>query len=152
MEKFDDIDLKIIRELQSDATRSVAALSEAVGLSHNACWRRIKKLEEDGVSIGRVALFDPKALGYSLVVFAIIRLKEHDTESTQRFSQTVPLIPEVVEFYRMSGEVDYIAKILSRDISDYDRIYKKIIDVGPVQDITSSFSMEGIKYTTSVPV
>ena len=152
MGQFDQIDINIIRALQADAGQSVAAIGEAVGLSQNACWRRIKRLEEDGVLTNRVAIFDAEQLGYSLVVFAIIRLQEHRQTSTNAFARAVAAIPEVVEFYRMSGDIDYIAKILARDIQDYDRLYKKIITLAPVQDVSSSFSMENIKYSTAVPV
>ncbi|RZO67510.1 MAG: Lrp/AsnC family transcriptional regulator [Parvularculaceae bacterium] len=152
MGQFDQIDINIIRALQADAGQSVAAIGEAVGLSQNACWRRIKRLEEDGILTNRVAIFDAERLGYSLVVFAIIRLQEHRQSSTNAFARAVAAIPEVVEFYRMSGDIDYIAKILARDIQDYDRLYKKIITLAPVQDVSSSFSMENIKYSTAVPV
>lgn len=152
MGHFDQIDINIIRALQADAGQSVAAIGEAVGLSQNACWRRIKRLEEDGILTNRVAIFDAERLGYSLVVFAIIRLQEHRQSSTNAFARAVAAIPEVVEFYRMSGDIDYIAKILARDIQDYDRLYKKIITLAPVQDVSSSFSMENIKYSTAVPV
>ena len=152
MGQFDQIDINIIRALQADAGQSVAAIGEAVGLSQNACWRRIKRLEEDGILTNRVAIFDAERLGYSLVVFAIIRLQEHRQTSTNAFARAVAAIPEVVEFYRMSGDIDYIAKILARDIQDYDRLYKKIITLAPVQDVSSSFSMENIKYSTAVPV
>lgn len=152
MDKLDDLDLLIIRALQRDASRSVAAIGSEVGLSQNACWRRIKRLREAGLLLREVAVFDPEALGYSLIIFAIIRLSEHSAETTERFGRTVAAIPEVVEFYRMTGDIDYIAKIMARDIRDYDRIYKRIIKLGAVQDVSASFSMESIKFSTAVPV
>jgi Lrp/AsnC family transcriptional regulator len=152
MEEIDEIDLRIVRALQKDASRSIASLGAEVGLSQNACWRRVRKLEERSLLLRRVALFDPEGLGYAVTVFAIIRLQEHRQESTERFGAAVAAIPEVVEFYRMTGDIDYIAKILVRDIRDYDRIYKKIITLGPVQDVSASFSMESLKFSIAVPV
>ncbi len=152
MGQIDNIDRKIINSLQTDASISIAALGEIVGLSQNACWRRVQKMESAGLLKARVALFDAEALGYGLTIFAIIRLNEHDGDKTAVFAKKMADIPEVVEFYRMSGDIDYMAKILARDVKHYDEIYKQLISLGPIRDVSSSFSMEEIKYTTAVPV
>ena len=152
MGNFDEIDRKIIKILQEDASQSVSAVGEAVGLSQNACWRRIKRLEDDGVLKSRVAIFDAEKLGHPLTVFAILRVSEHGSDWFAAFARRILNMPEVVEFYRMSGDIDYMAKIVARDIKHYDEIYKRIIDAGPIRDISSSFAMEDIKFTTALPV
>ena len=152
MEEIDVIDRRIIRILQEDASLSVAAIGEAAGLSQNACWRRIKRLEDSGVLKSRVAIFDAERLGHPLTVFAILRVKDHSEKWFEAFAKKMTAMPEVVEFYRMSGEIDYMAKIVARDIKHYDEIYKRIIGFGPIQDVSSSFAMEAIKCTTTVPV
>ena len=135
-----------------DARQSVAAVAEQVGLSQNACWRRIKQLEAAGVITDRVALLDPTALGIGVTVFVSVRTSEHSADWLERFARGVVEIPEVVEFYRLSGDVDYLLKILVRDIDDYDRVYKKLIAATPLSDVSSSFAMERIKHTTRVPI
>lgn len=152
MNKIDRRDRQIIEALQDDASQSVAAIAERSGLSQNACWRRIKQLETDGVIVKRVALVDPAALGTGVTVFVSIRTNEHSAEWLDRFAGSIVDIPEVVDFYRLSGDVDYLLKILVRDIDDYDRVYKKLIKETPLSDVSSSFAMERIKYTTQVPV
>lgn len=152
MNKIDRRDRQIIEALQDDASQSVAAIAERSGLPQNACWRRIKQLETDGVIVKRVALVDPAALGTGVTVFVSIRTNEHSAEWLDRFAGSIVDIPEVVDFYRLSGDVDYLLKILVRDIDDYDRLYKKLIKETPLSDVSSSFAMERIKYTTQVPV
>ncbi len=152
MVEIDNIDRKIIQSLQSDASQSVAALGEMVGLSQNACWHRIRRMRESGLLKSQVAVFDPHMLGYTLTVFAILKVREHSDSWTEKFAKAMTAIPEVIEFYRMSGEIDYIAKIYARDIQHYDLIYKKIIAIGDILDVSSSFSMETIKSGNRVPV
>ena len=152
MGDIDQTDWRIIDALQKDASESLAAIGEKVGLSQNACWRRIKRLKETGVLKARVAMFDAEKLGYSLTDFAILRVREHSEEWFASFAQKIMNMPEVVEFYRMSGDIDYMAKIVARDIKHYDEIYKQIIASGPIRDISSSFAMEDIKFTTALPV
>lgn len=152
MVDLDGIDWKIIDVLQKDANQSVAAIGEHVGLSQNACWRRIRRLEEEGILKARVALFDAEKLGFTLTVFAMIRVSEHSKQWIETFAEKIARQPEVVEFYRMSGDVDYMAKILARDIKHYDEIYKRLISMGPIKDVSSSFSMEEMKLTSAVPV
>ena len=152
IQSFDRKDRAILRSLQRDASTSIAAVADEVGLSQNACWRRIKQLEDAGVITKRVALLDPVTLGVGVTVFVSVRTNEHNAEWLERFAAGIVDIPEVVEFYRMSGDVDYLLKLLVSDIADYDRVYKKIIAGTPLADVSSSFAMERIKYTTEVPL
>ena len=152
MKNIDSIDRAILRELQQDCSRSVQEIGAAVGLSQSPCWKRIRRLEESGVLKGRVALIDPARVGLSVTVFVTIRTNQHNEAWLDRFATAVASIPEVIEIYRMSGDVDYLLKILAADIDDYDRIYKKLIRSVEMFDVSSSFAMEQLKYTTAVPL
>ena len=152
MTKIDVLDRRIIDILQHDASLSIAQIGERVGLSQNACWRRIKALEESGLLTSRVAIFDAERLGYPLTVFAILRVREHSADWYDQFVRRIVSRPEVVEFYRMSGDVDYMAKLVVRDVKHYDEIYKEMVALGPLADVSASFAMEDIKFTTAVPV
>lgn len=152
MAKLDAIDLKILALLQEDASRAIQAVADDVGLSQNACWRRIKIMEDAGVITGRVAVIDPDVLGLGVTAFVMIRTSEHNEKWLETFAKGVAKIPEVVEFYRMSGEVDYLLKVLVRDIKDYDRVYKKLIAIAPLSDVSSTFAMERLKSTTALPL
>ncbi|HEX9448228.1 MAG TPA: Lrp/AsnC family transcriptional regulator [Dongiaceae bacterium] len=152
MPDLDRLDRRILNELQRDATPPVAELAELIGLSTNACWRRIKRLEEIGVIRGRVALLDAQKLGIGVTVFVAVRTNEHNDAWLQQFADAVDSIPEVIEFYRMSGDVDYLLKLQVADIADYDRVYKQLIKSVRLTDVSSSFAMEQIKYTTALPV
>ena len=149
---LDTIDRRILASLQSDATLSIADLAERVGLSQTPCWKRIKRLEGAGVIAGRVALLDRMQLGVGTTVFVSVRTSQHDEDWLIQFAEAIRAIPEVTEFYRMSGDVDYLLKIVCRDIADYDRIYKAMIRAAKLSDVSSSFAMEQIKYTTEVPI
>ncbi|HVI91251.1 MAG TPA: Lrp/AsnC family transcriptional regulator [Dongiaceae bacterium] len=149
---LDTLDIKILTQLQRDASLPVAELAEMVGLSTNACWRRIKRLEEVGVIRARVALLDPQKLGLGVTVFVSVRTNEHNDAWLQQFAKAVDSTPEVVEFYRMSGDVDYLLKVQVADIADYDRVYKQLIKKVRLTDVSSTFAMEQIKYTTAIPV
>ena len=149
---LDRFDQMILAKLQADADQSAAKLAEEVGLSTNACWRRIKKLEEDGVVRKRVALLDENKLGLKMTVFVSVKTNEHNAQWLERFATGIKALPEVVEFYRMSGDIDYLLKIVVRDIDDYDRVYKKLISVAPLHDVSSSFAMERIKSSTEMPL
>ncbi|MEE2673169.1 MAG: Lrp/AsnC family transcriptional regulator [Myxococcota bacterium] len=149
---MDSIDQAILRELQQDCSRSVQEIGAAVGLSQSPCWKRIRRLEEAGVLQGRVALVDPAKVGLNVTVFVTIRTNQHNEAWLDRFGTAVASIPEVIEIYRMSGDVDYLLKILAADIDDYDRIYKKLIRSVEMFDVSSSFAMEQLKYTTAVPL
>ena len=149
---MDRLDRKILRLLQEDATLAVADIAKKVGLSTTPCWRRIQKLEEDGVIKRRVALLDPEKVNTKVTVFVSIRTNAHNTEWLLRFSEVVQEFPEVVEFYRMSGEVDYLLKVVVPDIAAYDAFYKRMIARIEIRDVSSAFAMEQIKYTTELPL
>lgn len=154
MEKIslDRIDRKILHLLQNDATLSVGDIGQAVGLSATPCWKRIKRLERDGLIERRVAILNRQRLGLGVTVFVAVRTAKHSDAWLEAFSDGVALIPEVVEFYRMSGEVDYLLKVVARDIADYDRIYRKLTKVAELHDVSSSFAMQEIKSTTALPL
>ncbi len=149
---IDKIDARILTELQTDASRPVSEIAAQVGLSTNPCWRRIKRLQDERVVLSRVALVDPASMGLGITVFVSIRTNQHNKEWFEAFSAGVRDMPEVVEFHRMSGEIDYLLKILVADLAEFDAVYKRLIEVAPLFDVTSSFSLEQIKYTTAVPV
>lgn len=152
MNALDAIDRRILALLQQDATLSIADLADRVGLSQTPCWKRVKRLEADGVIAARVALLDRALLGQGTTVFVSVRTSQHDEDWLANFAAAIRAIPEVTEFYRMSGDVDYLLKIICRDIADYDRIYKAMIRAAKLSDVSSSFAMEQIKYTTEVPL
>ncbi len=149
---MDGIDRKILGILQEDATVPVAEIARRCGLSVSPCWRRIQRLEESGVIQRRVALLDPNKLNVGVTVFVAIRTNKHNMEWADAFCKAVSRIPEVVEFYRMSGDVDYLLRVVVPDIAAYDRVYKKLIKTADLFDVSSSFAMERIKYTTALPL
>lgn len=138
--------------LQEDATLSVSTMAEAVHLSTTACWKRVQNLEERGVIRKRVALLDPARLNLRMTVFVAVKTNHHDLQWLQKFSEVVRDIPEVVEFYRMSGEVDYLLRIVVPDIQAYDQVYKRLIKDTQLSDVSSSFAMEEFKNTTALPL
>lgn len=148
---LDQIDRRILRELQVDATVPIAELAERVGLSQTPCWKRVKRLTEAGIIEKRVAILDRDKLDLGLVVFVAVRTSRHDEEWLNAFAAAAAL-PEVVEFYRMSGETDYLLKVVVKDIAAYDAFYKRLIAAAPLQDVSSSFAMEQIKFTTALPL
>jgi Lrp/AsnC family transcriptional regulator len=149
---MDHIDKKILTLLQEDATLSITEIAERVGLSTTPCWRRIQKLEESGVIDKRVTLLDPEKLNVGVTVFVSIRTNQHNIEWLEAFAAAVAKIPEVVEFYRMSGDIDYLLRVVVPDIAGYDAVYKKLIKAADLSDVSSSFAMERIKYTTALPL
>ncbi len=149
---MDRLDRKILRLLQEDATLAVADIAKKVGLSTTPCWRRIQKLEEDGVIKRRVAVLDPTKINTRVTVFVSIRTNAHNPEWLRRFSEVISEFPEVVEFYRMSGAVDYLLKVVVPDIAAYDAVYKRLIAKIEISDVSSAFAMEQIKYTTQLPL
>jgi Lrp/AsnC family transcriptional regulator len=146
------IDRKILSVLQEDVSLPVAAVAEKVGLSPSPCWRRIQKLEEDGYIRKRVAVLDPDKLNVGVTVFVAVRTSQHDLGWLEKFAAAVRDIPEVVEFYRMSGDIDYLMRVVVPDIAAYDAFYKRLIQRVTLSDVSSSFAMETIKYTTALPV
>lgn len=149
---MDAIDLKILALLQNDATLSIAQIGERVGLSQTPCWKRIQRLEADGVIDRRVAVLDPVKLGLGLTVFVSIETSDHSREWLERFAATVSAMPEVLEFYRMAGDVDYMLRVVVADMQAYDAFYKRLIARIEIRDVSSSFAMEQIKYTTEMPL
>lgn len=150
--ELDTIDLSLLTILQRDASLSVDTLSEQVGLSRNACWRRIKALERAGVIKGRVILVDPEKLGLGLTVLVLIRSNTHDARSMNDLTRAVQAMPEIVGAYRMTGDLDYVLRVRVADVPAYDAFYKRLIARVSVSDISASFVMEEIKETTAVPV
>jgi Lrp/AsnC family transcriptional regulator len=151
-QKIDAVDRKLLDILQNDASCSLEDISQKTAMSVNTAWRRIKRLEEAGIITKRVALIDPHKVGLGMTVFVAIKTADHSDQWLTDFAKAVATIPEVVEFYRMSGETDYLLKLLVESIADYDRVYKKLIRSAKISDVSSSFAMETIKYTTSVPL
>jgi Lrp/AsnC family transcriptional regulator len=149
---LDAVDLKILRILQRDCTVSVAEIGKEVGLSTTPCWRRIQKLEQEGVVESRVALLNPKKVGAGVTVFVAITTSEHNIGWLERFHAVLKEFPEIVEAYRMSGQVDYLLRVVVPDIESYDRFYKQLIERIALNDVSSSFAMEQIKYTTALPL
>ena len=149
---LDKIDRKILSILQKDTTLSVADIGKKVGLSTTPCWRRIQKMEEDGVIRRRVALLNPEKVNAGVTVFVAVRTNEHNDAWMRRFSAVIEDCPEVVEFYRMSGDVDYLLRVAVPDIAAFDLFYKKLIGKITLTDVSSSFAMHQIKYTTELPL
>lgn len=152
MMKLDRIDRALLQALQNEGTAPVAALAAQVGLSSTPCWKRIKRLEDAGLIERRVALVNRRLVGLPVTVFVSIRAAQHDKQWLQDFAAAVATMPEVMEFHRMSGDVDYLLKVVAADIADYDRFYKRLIETTRVERVSSAFSMEQIKYTTALPV
>lgn len=149
---LDDMDIKILTILQKDATMSVTDVGKAVGLSTTPCWRRIQKLEESGVIQRRVAILDPRQINAGVTVFVSIKTDQHSLAWLETFHAAVEDLPEVVEFYRMSGEVDYLMRVVVPDIAAYDAFYKKLIARVAIAKVSSAFAMEQIKNTTALPL
>lgn len=149
---IDRLDRKIMQILQEDATVPVAEIGRRVGLSTTPCWRRIQRLEEDGVITARVALLDPKMVNTKVTAFVAITTNQHNDEWLRRFAEVISELPEVVEFYRMAGQVDYLLKVVVPDIEAYDNIYKRLIARIDIADVSTTFAMEQIKYTTAMPL
>ena len=149
---MDSIERKILRERQRDCSGSIAEIADRAGVSQTPCWRRIKKLEEAGYIKQRVALLDQDLLNVGMTAYVMIKTSHHDDSWLDRFSEGVSLIPEVIEIHRMAGDIDYLLKIVATDMSDYDRIYKRLITVAELFDVSASFSMERIKSSTELPL
>ena len=152
MEALDLIDRKIVAELMRDATLPVAQIGEKVGLSQTPCWKRIQRLQENGVLTSRVALADPAKLGFGLTIFVGIEAPDHSAEWREVFVRAVNAIPEIMEVYRMAGEMDYLLRIAVADMAAFDALYKRLTDAVPIKNVTSHFAMERMKFTTAYPV
>lgn len=149
---LDAMDLKILGLLQRDATQPVAEIGKAVGLSTTPCWRRIQKLEESGVIKRRVAVLDATKVNAGVTVFVSIKTDQHSLDWLERFHAAVADMAEVVGFYRMSGEVDYLMRVVVPDIAAYDAFYKRLISRIDIAKVSSAFAMEEIKNTTELPL
>jgi Lrp/AsnC family transcriptional regulator len=149
---MDAIDRKILAVVQQNASLSVADIGSRVGLSSTPCWKRLQRLEADGVITRRVALIDPEKVGLGITVFVSVETGDHSQDWLQRFAETVTAMPEVMEFYRMAGDVDYMLRVVVADIAGYDAFYKKLIATVPLKNVTSRFAMERIKSTTALPI
>jgi Lrp/AsnC family transcriptional regulator len=149
---MDAIDRKIVALLQEDASLSLAQIAHRVGLSQSPCWKRIQKLEKDGIILKRVALLDPESVGVGLTVFVAIETGDHSTEWLSKFAKTVTAMPEVMEFHRMAGDIDYMLRVAVSNMAAYDAFYKRLIDAMPLKNVTSRFAMERIKSTTAWPI
>jgi Lrp/AsnC family transcriptional regulator len=149
---MDAINRKILEALQEDAAMPIADIAVRAGISASPCWRRIQALTEAGIIHRRVALLDPRKMNVAVSVFVQIRTNQHSMAWADRLCAVIAGIPEVVEFYRMSGTVDYLLRVVVPDIAGYDAVYKRIISEIDIYDVSSSFSMETLKYTTALPV
>jgi len=150
--KLDAIDIKILDILQRDAELQVAQIAEQVGLSPTPCWRRVQRLRSAGVITRQVALVDARKVNVGVTVFVFLRASSHTQAWFDRLTATVQAIPEVVEFYRMSGDVDYLLRVVVPDIAAYDSVYKRLIAGTDLHDVSSSFAMEELKFTTALPL
>lgn len=149
---MDSIDRKILTVLQEDASATVAEIAERAGISSTPIWRRIKRMEADGLIDRRVTLLNPARLGLKLTGFVLIRISDHNAAWLERFVAAVNAIPEIVEAHRMAGNIDYILKVVAPDIAGYDAIYKRLIAAISMNDVSASFSMEVLKSTTQLPL
>jgi len=149
---MDAIDRKILAVVQDNASLSVAEIGQRVGLSSTPCWKRLQRLEADGVITRRVALIEPEKIGLGVTVFVSIETGDHSQDWLKKFADVVKAMPEVMEFYRMAGDVDYMLRVVVADIAGYDTFYKKLIGMIPLKNVTSRFAMERIKSTTALPI
>ena len=149
--QLDRQDIVLLSILQKDSSQSVGELADTVGMSKSACWRRLQKLQKEGVIRQRVALLDANALNLSLTVYISVRTNQHNDEWAATFQRATELIPGVLEVYRMSGDLDYLIKAVVADMPDYDRLYKQLIKAD-IYDVSSSFVMETLRHTTCLPL
>ncbi|MGC1523455.1 MAG: Lrp/AsnC family transcriptional regulator [Steroidobacteraceae bacterium] len=148
---MDSIDRKLLSLLQDDASLPLQDVAARVGLSVNPCWRRIKRMESEGIIRARVAVLDPEKVGLNVTVFVRIKIREHTPEWVKRFAAAIRSIAEIAECHRMGGDIDYMLKVIVADIAEYDRVYKELITKVPgLADVSALFSMERIKYTTKI--
>ena len=149
---MDATDRKILHLLQHDATLSIAEIAERVGLTQTPCWKRIQRLESQGIIEKRVALLNPEKLGLGLTVFVSVETNDHSQAWLARFAELVSAMPEVLEFYRMAGDVDYMLRVVVPDMAAYDAFYKRLIGSIPLKNVSSRFAMERVKVSTVLPI
>lgn len=150
--QLDDIDRNILKALQKDAAQSMDDLSEKVHLSRNACWRRMRHMEDAGIIKGRVALIDPEAVGLGLSVLVLIKAGSHSPDWLAKFQNAASTMSEIIGAYRTSGDLDYVLRVRVADMKDYDRFYQQLIKRVPMGDVSASFVMDEIKDTTALPL
>ncbi len=151
-QELDHFDCRILEELQRDASQSQRALADRIGLSQNACWRRLKSLERSGAILGRTVVIDREKLGAGFVVFSLVKTRHHSADWLNQFRQHVSNIPEVIDFFRIGGEYDYLLKIVARDMAGYDDVYKRLIADIEMETVTSYFAMEAIEEQRPIPL
>ncbi len=149
---IDSVDRKILHYLQQDASLTIKEIAEKIHLSPTPCWKRIQRMEKNGVIRARVALLDPEKVDANVTVFIAIKTDQHNTAWSEKFAFEMSSIPEIMEIYRMSGEVDYLLRVVVSDIAAFDNLYKTIIDRIDLSNVTSSFAIERMKYTTALPI
>ena len=149
---MDEMDRQILRILQENCGLSASDVARQIGLSASPCWKRIKRMQDDGVIKRQVAVLDAGRLGFGLTVFVSIKIGEHSSRWLKEYSSKITAMPEVMEFHRMAGEVDYMLKVVVRDMESFDEFYKRLIGVAALSEVTSRFSMEKIKETTALPI
>ena len=149
---MDEVDRKLLALMQADSTTAIAELADRVGLSPTPVWKRIQKLEQAGVISGRVALVDPERVGIGLIVFVAIEAHEHTPDWMAAFARALENMPEVMDAYRMAGEVDYMLRVAVPGMAAFDEFYKKLIASVPLKNVTSRFAMERLKHTTAYPL
>ncbi|MFZ4789239.1 MAG: Lrp/AsnC family transcriptional regulator [Beijerinckiaceae bacterium] len=149
---MDAIDRKILTALQQDATISIAELSDKVGLSQTPCWKRVQRLEARGVILRRVAIVSPEKIGLGLTAFVAIETGDHSAQWLDRFATTLSAMPEVMDIYRMAGDVDYMLRVVVSDMAAYDQFYKNLIVTVSLRNVTSRFAMERIKASTAYKI
>ena len=149
---LDDFDRRILRALQRDGTRSQRDLAEAVGLSQSACWRRLKSLEESGLITGHTIRLDPRRVGLELTIFMMVRTRQHSSKWLATFRKEVSAIPNVIDFFRIAGDYDYMLKVVAADMNDFDRVYQRIIAKVELESVTSYVTMEAILSGRDLPV
>ena len=149
---MDKLDQHILRILQTDSSLSISEIARKIGLCASPCWKRINKLQNDGIIKSKIALLDGNLLGFGLTAYVSIKTGEHSGDWLEKFSKTVTKMPEVMEFHRMAGDVDYMLKVVVSDIQAFDNFYKRLISSSSINEVTSRFSMETIKETTALPI
>ncbi|MEM7284396.1 MAG: Lrp/AsnC family transcriptional regulator [Pseudomonadota bacterium] len=149
---MDSKDRQILKILQSDASLSMADLADQVSLSKTAVWRRVRDLEKEGYIKQQVTILDPVKVGFGLTVFTLVRTNQHSDKWLKNFKNAITAIPEIIQFHRTSGDIDYLLTIVAKDMADYDRVYKQLIKTVDLADVSSTFVMETIKSTTELPI
>ncbi len=149
---MDEMDRKILLALQDNAALSIDQLADSVGLSRNACWRRVKRLEQDRLIRKRVALVDPDKVGLGLAVHVMIRADNHQPDWLEKFKNAVSVMPEIIGAHRMSGDLDYVLRVRVKDVRAYDEFYQRLIGKVAIADVSASFVMEDLKDTTALPL